>query len=172
MHMKIKGMFLLSIFSLLAFVGIASARPTNLSTPYSNSEFSARFNGSVTLNPKTQDKSTEVIYESNDGQVYQGVVVRHVSYDLAVTPANADWYADNDSMPTGDVTSNRSSGTYQGRFYTYLYHTYTFEGVEYTKRVRNIVVNAREVIFIWQIGPTDLNDRDQWVAFEDTLNIQ
>lgn len=168
--MKLKAIVMTLVLSLLAVVGVASA--SLQTTAYSNSEFSAKFNGSVTLDPHTQEKSTEIIYESNLGQVFQGVVVRHVSYDLAVTQANADFYADNDSMPAGDVSSNRSSGTYQGHYYTYLYHTYTDGGVEYTKRVRNIVVNSREVIFIWQIAPTEMNDRDEWIEFENSLDIK
>ena len=170
--MKIKQIVLTFVLMLMGFTGLIAASPATQNTPYTNSEFSATFNGPVTLDPRTQEKSTEIIYQSEVDNVYQAVVVRHVNYDLEVSPANADFYADNDSMPAGDVPSDRSSGVYQGHYYTYLGHTFVIDGTTYTKRVRNIVVNAREVIFIEQITPQNLNDQQAWADFETSLNIK
>lgn len=179
--MKLKAMVMLFVFSILALAGMAGAG-TFQNIPYSTSNFSVMFNGSVQLMNNAvrsaNNQSTNYTYGSQVGDVAQLVTVRFIDYDIPVTQESADFYA-NDDAKGNDVT-NRSTGVYQGHLFTYTRTRVVEDGVATAKRTRFIIVSPREVIFISQITPfVDLTnsaigtaDQPQWIEFEDSLNIK
>jgi hypothetical protein len=102
--------------------------------------------------------------------VSQSVFVRIVDHDIAVNHESSNFYANNDS--TGGTMSDVKQDYYQGHPFTYSCHTYDVGGVSWTKRTRYIIVNARTVIFIWQISLAAYNDTPEWTAFENSLVIK
>lgn len=176
--MKLKAIILALALSLPALGGIAWANTGLQNTPYSTNTFSAVFNGMVdagAASRSTDGKSTNYTYVSTntDGTIAQGIIVRFVDYDISVDYTSSDFYA-NDDTSAGTI-GNRSTGTYQGHPFTYTARFSVDNGVNYIKRTRYIIVNAREVIFIVQYAPDTNNsygDRDQWMDFEDSLTIK
>lgn len=176
--MKLKAMFVTFVFSLLAFAGIALASTGLQTTPFETPQFSATFNNTVTLEPASRSKdnqSTNYVYTSysDTNTTGQAVIVRFVDHDIDVNYTSSDFYA-NDDTSTGTV-SNTSNGTYQGHPFTYTARKWNESGVDLIKRTRFIIVNSREVIFIIQIAPDTNNsygDREQWMDFENSLNIK
>jgi hypothetical protein len=176
--MKIKAIVLAIVLSLSAGLAMAQYNyPTNptpaglQNTPYSNSQFLAAYNGTVSTRAVRENTSTETIYESFDHSVFQAVVVRFVDHDIAVDQTSSDFYADNDSVTT--PITNRSTGSWGGHPYTYAYRVYTDDaGNSMSKRQRSIIVSSREVIFIEQITPASYNDQNEWLDFEYSLRIK
>lgn len=176
--MRLKGMFLMFVFSLLAFAGIAAAGTGLQTTSYSTRAFTAVFNGAVTADDaqrSTDNQSTNYVYTSysDANTVGQAVIVRFVDHDIDVNYTSSDFYANDDSS-TGTV-SNTSQGTYQGHPFTYTARKWNDGGVALIKRTRFIIVNSREVIFIIQIAPDTNNsygDQPQWFDFESSLDIK
>jgi len=141
-------------------------------TTYTTSQFSAAFNGSVRVDTFSNPTNTNVRYQSTtpDG-VTQAITVRTVDHDIAVSTASSDFYMSTD--PTGGTVRGISRGTYQGHPYTYAFHDKVNEAgvVEYSVRVRYIIVSSREVIFIEQVAPETLDDQQEWFRFEASLGI-
>jgi hypothetical protein len=179
MKMKIKGMFLLFVLSLLSFAGIAMANTGLQTTPYSTPTFSATFSGPVTADSAARNKqntSTDYSYYSGTA-TGQLVIVRRIDHDIDVNQASADFYADTDT--TGGTTTNRSESTWQGHVFTYTRRVYVENGQTLSKRTRYIVVSPREVIFLEQIdvftkadSTEDLAAQQQWFDFENSLDIK
>ena len=175
--MKIKAVVLALAFSLLGFVGVVMAGSFQ-TTPYSTNNFSATFNAPVTAEPVSRsadNQSSNYTYWSATDTVGQSVMVRFVDHDIAVDFTSSDFYANDDS--TGGTITNRSTDYYQGHPFTYTRRDFVQNGVELSKRVRDIIVSSREVIFLEQVapyvsGPAGTGDQPQWFEFEDSLNIK
>jgi hypothetical protein len=140
------------------------------STPYSTPNFSATFNGAVTTSTDTNPTNATYNYKSNTQNVFQAIFVRIVDHDIAVNHESSNFYANNDS--TGGTMSSVTQDYYQGHPFTYSYHMYDSGGVSMTKRTRFIIVNARTVIFIWQISATAYDDTAEWAAFANSLTVK
>jgi len=112
------------------------------------------------------------------GGTYQSITVRFIDYPIPADLTSSDFYADHDG--DGGTITDRSTSTYQGHSLTYARRRYTFDGKEYAKRTRYIIVSQREVIFITQIVPFEdftapgagVGDQPQWFEFEDSLSIK
>jgi hypothetical protein len=170
---SILAVLVLSIASLAQFPeGPNTGKAT---TPYSTNNFSATFNGAVTAKSAERNSPTAVdyVYFSQNENVSESVVVRFVDHDIAVDYTSSDYYA-NDDRTGGTVDSSSTShGTWgNGSVYTYTFRTFTFEGVELTKRTRYIIVNSREVIFVYQVTRKGYEDRPEWLDFEYSLRIK
>ena len=137
------------------------------------SQFSASFNGPVAVRTYSNPTNNNTEYFSHDSRgVYQFVTVRTIDGDIAVNTASSDFYMNNERF--GGVVSNVDHGTYQGHPYTYAFFDKAPDGNggQQSERIRYIIVNSRTVIFIFQIAPESVEDRDAWVTFEATLNIK
>ena len=185
--MKIRAVIFAFVLSILAIAGMAFANTGLQTTPYSNSYFSATFNGPVTADAPTRNTngtSTDYTYYSisTDGTVGQMVIVRTIDHDISVDLSSSEFYANDDRTP-GPIT-NRSTGDYQGHPLSYTRREETDITPSVSKRTRFIIVNSREVIFVIQIAPfvdytvpgnttaAGVGDQTQWFAFEDSLQIR
>ena len=166
----------------LLFSAVASAQgytyPVNpnpsgkQTTPFSNAQFSATFNGPVSTDTfrSKSDTSSNTVYGSTNHNVDQVVIVRFVDHDIAVDHTSSDFYADDDR--TGGTVANRSSDVWEDHPFTYTARDFTLDGVDYTERTRFIIVNSREVIFISQTRLRDYDDKNEWLDFEYSLRIK
>ncbi len=158
------SLWLVAIGLLLSVTALAE------NTPYSTPNFSATFNGKVTTDTVSKVTSMNYTYESSTQNVAQTIVVRIVDHDIDVNHESSNFYANDDR--TGGTMSNVKQDYYQGHPFTYSYHVYDSGGVSMTKRTRFIIVNARTVIFIWQISATAYDDTAEWAAFANSLTIK
>ena len=143
-------------------------------TPFSNAQFSATFNGTVTAKPaaRNSDTSTDYTYVSQNDKVAELVTVRIIDHDIAVNYESSDFYA-NDDRTGGTVDAdNITHGSWNGAPYTYTYRTFTYGSYELTKRTRYIIVNSREVIFLQQVTVKGYEDQPEWFDFEYSLRIK
>jgi hypothetical protein len=163
-NFRFYSLWLVAIGLLLSVTALAQ------STPYSTPNFSATFTGPVATSTDTNPTNTTYNYKSSTQNVSQSVFVRIVDHDIAVNHESSNFYANNDS--TGGTMSDVKQDYYQGHPFTYSCHTYDVGGVSWTKRTRYIIVNARTVIFIWQISLAAYNDTPEWTAFENSLVIK
>lgn len=142
-------------------------------TPFSNTQFSATFNGAVIVKPASRNSNTATDYSflSQNDNVAELITVRIVDHDIAVNYESSDFYA-NDDRTGGTVdTENTTHGTWNGAPYTYTYRTFTENGIVLVKRTRYIIANSREVIFIQQLTYKGYEDRPEWLDFEYSLRI-
>jgi hypothetical protein len=175
--MKLK-VFVLSVVLLLS-AGMAMAQytypvnpnPTKFQTTfYSNDQFLATFNSSVTVTIEQKNTSTDTIYQSFNHGVVQAISVRIIDHDIPVDVSSSDFYMNNDPLDT-PITVH-STGTWGGRPFTYAYRQFTFSGSVFSKRTRAIIVNAREVIFVTQIAAMSYDDQNEWFDFEYSLRVR
>ena len=164
--MKLK-VFVLSVVLLLS-AGMAMAQytypvnpnPTKFQTTfYSNDQFLATFNSSVTVTIEQKNTSTDTIYQSFNHGVVQAISVRIIDHDIPVDVSSSDFYMNNDPLDTPITV-------------TYAYRQFTFSGSVFSKRTRAIIVNAREVIFVTQIAAMSYDDQNEWFDFEYSLRVR
>jgi len=142
-------------------------------TSFSNSYFSAVFNGAVEAaagQRNSANTSTTYVYSSSNANVSQSVLVRIVDQNIAVDTTSSDFYANSDN--TGGEIRTTSHDVWEGHPFTYTFRVFTSGGVEYSRRTRIIVVNSREVIFISQTVLNTYDDQNEWLDFEYSLRIK
>jgi len=172
---------ILTAMALVAIGGAAHAQGT-----YKTNSFSVDFNGPVQTKAYRNDAntSTRTAYSSCSGDICEGVTVVAIDHDIDVNMASAEFYrnsaSDNEFQSHTDVNSE---GYYQGHPYAYGNYTSTINGVEYEWFERFIVVNSREVVFIYMSIPSSDYESGKvgksgggstyaaWQTFEYTLNL-
>jgi hypothetical protein len=161
---------------ILAVMLSVAAVAQNYSTPV----FSADFNGAVSVNSFRNDKntSTRTRYTSVSGDVHEEVLVVAVDHDIAVDLTSSRFYRDQDANVGETLTTDfNSDGTYQGRVFSYGCFLSRFDGVNYIRLTRYIIVNSRTALFISMSLPnsdarTSEGAIQAWVDFERTLVIK
>lgn len=168
--MKLKSLLLITVLFVLSAFAAAQT------TQFSNNYFDVTFNeGPVTAHTPSQNDaktSTNYAYSAENDVVFQDVTVRLIDHDIPTDYSSTNFYAD-DSLKHGEKEINRSTGTYQGHIFTYNCVTFVDDdGITYSTRTRYILINSREVYFIFQITRADYDDKAMWDQFEATLNIK
>ena len=149
-------------------------------TPFSNTQYSAEFNGAVSQSVETNPTNSTYDTYSSDGTFSEEVGYRIVDHDIAATTQSSDFYLNSTATQIGATVVTSSQDVYQGFPFTYGYFKYTNKtGVSMAMRERFIIKNAREVYFISLAYPAslDANDgggatHDLWQTFENTLVIK
>jgi len=170
----------LSIALLFASVALAqyptSPNTGKQTTQFNSNQFSALFNGPVTvsgLEQNTAKTSQYRIYSSTgDNGVVQVVELRYITVNgnIPVDYTSSDFYA-NEFVGDGiEDVNNRSQNVWEGHPFTYTFITSADKKT--VTRSRFIIVNGKEALFIMQISPISANDRDQWLDFEYSLRIK
>jgi len=166
---------------ILALAFVASAFAQTQTTPYSNNNFSATFNNEVTYSTYSNPTNINYVYTSTSAQgVKQVVNVRIVDHDIPVDYSSSDFYMNHETSSLLDtfdgtlVADGIARNLYQGHPFTYAFFDKApgSNGTMWSERIRFIIVNSREVIFIYQIAPEEVNDQQEWFAFEETLSIK
>ena len=149
-------------------------------TPFSNTQYSAEFNGAVSHSVDTNPTNTTYDTYSFDGIISEEVSYRVVDHDIAATTQSSDFYLNDNIQASNGTLIKSSQDVYQGLPFTYGYFTYTDKsGVLTVQRERFIIKNSREVFFISMVYPASLDatdggaaTHDLWQAFENTLVIK
>ena len=147
---------------------------------YSTPQFAVNFTGTVNVSSFRNNKntSTRTDYVAVSGNVREEIMVVSIDHDIAVDLTSSRFYRDQDAS-AGEtfVTNFNSDGTYQGHLFSYGCFLSQFDGVNYIRLTRYIIVNARTAIFISMSLPnpeerTSEGSLKAWQDFENTLVIK
>jgi hypothetical protein len=181
--MKLFKSIALALTLLFASVALADQYPTSpntgkQTTQFNSNQFTALFNGEVTVSElKQNDAKTSQYrsYTSSSNGVTQQVLLKFITAgDIAVDYTSSNFYANQFVPVVGGVEdmSNRSQGVWEGHPFTYAYVSGETDGVAWVTRTRYIIVNSREALFISQTSSGTTDDRNQWLDFEYSLRIK
>ena len=176
--MKLK--ILAVIAAIFVLGGIAVAQ-----TLYTTPEFSASFNGPVSIMGPAHSASahaTDTMYTSEVDSVMESVIVRITEKDIPVSWKSSDYYAQSDFTGLGvpchterdgtpTPTSTLDHGFYQGHPSTYDCTDYTEGGVIMWQRVQYIIVGPRETVWVIMRSPREKSSRDEWSRFWNSVDI-
>jgi hypothetical protein len=153
-------------------------------TLFANAQFSATFNGQVSVSETRRNgagTSSYQEYDSYESPVGQDITVKFLDHDIAVDLSSSNFYANGDFNRITEINGatdvrliDRSTDVWEGHPFTYTNVIFTVAGKTYTLRSRFIIVNSREALFINQLSPSDLDtaNRNQWLDFEYSLRIK
>jgi hypothetical protein len=172
-------------FFAIATLALALVASAFAQTTYTAPKFSVNFTGPVTTktfnNNANTSTRTNYAATSANGIVEEVMTVDIISDGvLPVDYSSSDFYRANNAG-TGETltTDNLSNGLYQGHPYSYGCYLSTYEGVNYIRFTRFIIVNAKEAIFISMFlenSPnavkTPAGAFQVWQDFENSLDIK
>ncbi len=166
------------VFALVLSVSALAQYPTSpntgqATTPYATSTFSITFNGPVVIEAavrNTENTSTDVTYDSNNGNIYQMVTIRTIDHAIPVDFTSSNYYVEHQ---TGcDTKTDLTTGYWDNRPYSYSFCTFSIQGEKYTLRTRYIIVDSTTMLRVQQVAKEDDNNRDAWLDFEYSLRIR
>lgn len=155
----------LGITLLLAMVATAFA----VDTPFSNNIFSATFNSPVTQTVDNNPTNTTYHTLSYDQGVSEGVDYRIVTHEIPAGVESSNWYLQQEVQKNNGTLVNTSTGSYQGRVFTYGYYTFVgTDGTPLAKRTRIIILSNTTVLFVSIAYPASF-DAESAVATRDGI---
>jgi hypothetical protein len=171
-------------FFAIATLALALVASAFAQTTYTAPKFSVNFTGPVTTKTfnNAANTSTRTDYVATANGVTEEVMTVDIIADgvLAVDYSSSDFYRANNAN-TGETltTDNLSNGLYQGHPFSYGSYLSTYEGVNYVRFTRFIIVNGKEAIFISMFledSPnavkTPAGAFQVWQDFENSLDIK
>jgi len=176
--MKLKILAVIAAIFVLGGIAVAQV-------PYTTPEFSASFNGPVSIMGPTHSASahaTDTMYTAEVDSVSESVIVRITEKDIPVSWKSSDYYAQSDFTDLGvpchtemdgtpTPTSTLDHGFFQGHPDTYDCTDYTEGGVIMWQRVRYIIVGPRETVWVIMRSPREKSSRDEWSRFWHSVDI-
>jgi hypothetical protein len=171
-------------FFAIATLALALVASAFAQTTYTTPKFSVNFTGPVTTKTfnNKDNTSTRTGYNATANGVIEEVVTVDIIVDgvLAVDYSSSDFYR-TVGVNVGETlaTDNLSNGMYQGHPFSYGSYLSTYNGVNYIRFTRYIIVNGKEAIFISMFlenspnaAKTPAGAFQVWQDFENSLDIK